>query len=88
MAVVKWEKGMRANPSTDVCIRLYMFDHLKKTKDKDFQAAAMERTNENWLTCFVKDFKFEGRCGPENLSEVLGTFRAWAENNISETRNS
>jgi DNA-binding XRE family transcriptional regulator len=37
VAVVKWEKGTRANPSTDVCIRLYVFDHLKKTQDKDFR---------------------------------------------------
>ena len=37
VAVIKWEKGTRANPSTDVCIRLYMFDHLAKTKDKDFR---------------------------------------------------
>jgi len=37
VAVVKWEKGTRANPSTDFCIRLYIFDHLKKTKDKDFR---------------------------------------------------
>lgn len=37
VAVIKWEKGTRANLSTDVCIRLYMYDHLKKTKDKDFR---------------------------------------------------
>lgn len=37
VAVVKWEKGTRANLSTDVCIRLYMYDHLIKTKDKDFR---------------------------------------------------
>ncbi len=37
VAVLKWEKGTRANLSTDVCIRLYMYDHLKKTKDKDFR---------------------------------------------------
>ncbi len=37
VAVVKWESGKtRINISTDVCIRLYMFDHLK-AKDKDFR---------------------------------------------------
>jgi transcriptional regulator with XRE-family HTH domain len=38
VAVVKWESGKtRANLSTDVCIRLYLFDHLIKAKDKDFR---------------------------------------------------
>ncbi len=37
VAVVKWENGQtRANLSTDVCIRLYMFDHLN-AKDKEFR---------------------------------------------------
>ncbi len=36
VAVVKWEKGTRANLSTDIYIRLYVFEHLK-IKDKDFR---------------------------------------------------
>ncbi len=37
VAVVKWEnRKARTNLSTDVCIRLYMFDHLK-AKDKEFR---------------------------------------------------
>ena len=37
VAVVKWENGKtRANLSTDVCIRLYMYDHLK-AKDREFR---------------------------------------------------
>ncbi len=37
VAVVKWEnRTTHANLSTDVCIRLYIFDHLK-AKDKDFR---------------------------------------------------
>lgn len=37
VAVVKWERRQtRINISTDICIRLYMFDHLK-AKDKDFR---------------------------------------------------
>jgi DNA-binding transcriptional regulator YiaG len=38
VAVVKWESGKtRINLSTEVCIRLYMFDRLIKAKDKDFR---------------------------------------------------
>ncbi|HSW87228.1 MAG TPA: hypothetical protein VLG49_07015 [Rhabdochlamydiaceae bacterium] len=37
VSVVKWESGKtHATLSTDVCIRLYIFDHLK-AKDKDFR---------------------------------------------------
>ena len=37
VAVIKWESGKtRANLSTDVCIRLYVFDHWK-AKDKEFR---------------------------------------------------
>jgi hypothetical protein len=32
-----------------------------------------------WLFCFIKDGKFEGRCGPFNLPEALKIFRKWAE---------
>ena len=46
VAVLKWEKGTRANPATDVCIRLYMYDHLSKTKDKDFRNFYRETTHE------------------------------------------
>ena len=36
-AVIKWESGQtRINLSTDVCIRLYMCNHLK-AKDKEFR---------------------------------------------------
>jgi transcriptional regulator with XRE-family HTH domain len=37
VAVLKWERGTRAHPSTDIYIRLYIYDHLEKTKDKDFR---------------------------------------------------
>ncbi|MGC1878682.1 MAG: hypothetical protein WA347_09385 [Rhabdochlamydiaceae bacterium] len=38
VAVIKWESGKtRINLSTEVCIRLYMFDRLIKAKDKDFR---------------------------------------------------
>ena len=36
VAVIKWEKGTRANLSTDIYIRLYVLEHLK-IKDRDFR---------------------------------------------------
>lgn len=33
----------------------------------------------DWAWCGVRAFRFEGSCGPLNLGELLGMFRAWAE---------
>lgn len=42
VAVVKWESGhMSANLSADVCIRLYILDHLE-AKDKEFRSFYQE----------------------------------------------
>jgi len=32
-----------------------------------------------WLTCFLRDGKFMGACGPEELEEMLQIFLDWAE---------
>gem|GEM_PF-5385406 len=33
----------------------------------------------NWLTCFLRDGKFHGACGPERLEDMLEIFLDWAE---------
>jgi hypothetical protein len=33
----------------------------------------------NWLTCFIRDGKFQGACGPERLEDVIEIFLDWAE---------
>ena len=33
----------------------------------------------DWLICFLRDGKFMGRCGPQNLQEMIGVFLTWAE---------
>jgi len=33
----------------------------------------------DWYFCEVKDHKFSGCCGPENLDEVITIFLDWAE---------
>src|SRR5437763_17049911 len=32
-----------------------------------------------WLTCFLRDGKFMGACGPQKLEEMIEVFLAWAE---------
>jgi hypothetical protein len=38
-----------------------------------------ERSAADWVRCQVRDGKFEGFGGPENLKELLETFLEWAE---------
>lgn len=33
----------------------------------------------DWYLCEVKNYKFYGSCGPENLDEVITIFLNWAE---------
>jgi len=32
-----------------------------------------------WLTCFLRDGKFMGACGPQKLEEMMEVFLTWAE---------
>jgi len=48
-------------------------------EDKSFDKIVVERSENDWFHCFVKDGKFEGPCGFFNLTEVLEIFRRWAE---------
>lgn len=49
-------------------------------EDRRFHKVHIERSEHDWIFCFVKDSKFEGVCGPANLPAVLKLFRDWAEN--------
>ena len=51
-----------------------------------FTAQKIERTEEDWVHCWVADGKFQAACGPENLEEALGAFRKWATENGSTRR--
>lgn len=46
---------------------------------KEFKYVKIERSENDWLHCFIKNGKFEGPCGPFNLFEVLQIFRNWVE---------
>ncbi len=52
---------------------------------KTFTAVKIEREEHDWLQCRVENDLFQGRGGPKNLTEMLTTFRNWAEATISRT---
>ena len=45
----------------------------------DFQVVDIERGENDWVFCNVKNGFFEGYCGPSNLEEMFEIFRSWAE---------
>ena len=49
--------------------------------DLPFIAQKIERTETDWIHCWVADYKFQAACGPKNLEEALGAFRKWATEN-------
>ena len=48
-----------------------------------FEPKTLERSEENWLHCWVADHKFQAACGAENLDEAIGLFREWAVSSVS-----
>jgi hypothetical protein len=45
---------------------------------RPFDRLEVERTEHDWMHCWVEDETFHAACGPRNLTEVLRVFRAWA----------
>jgi len=67
--------GTIDNPGWSVTIQIYDTD----LENREFQNINYERTEDDWVFCEVKKAKFEGRCGPINLLEILQIFRNWVE---------
>lgn len=44
----------------------------------NFSKILIERRDDNWVMCEVKDGQFQAACGPMNLTETLNCFRQWA----------
>jgi hypothetical protein len=76
-----WEHGQGIhidsidNPGWSISINL----EDTELQTKKFQTIEKECAEHDWFICFIKNNKFEGRCGPLNLPEVLQIFRNWAE---------
>lgn len=71
------------NPGWSITINL----NETKMQDVAFNINQLDRTENDWLICFIKNNHFKGRCGPENLSEVLKIFRDWVAKHEIETTN-
>jgi hypothetical protein len=46
---------------------------------KPFERVEIEKTDSDWLHCWVEAHKFEIACGTLNLNEAFDIFRAWAD---------
>jgi hypothetical protein len=67
------------NPGWSVDISL----QETELEDKDYEQIKIERSQEDWLRCSVKDGQFQIRCSPLNLEEGLNTFLTWADSERS-----
>lgn len=69
------EIGTLDNPGWTVKINLVGTD----LQAKAFVEIKTQRSRNDWFVCWVKDQRFEVFGGPQNLSEIIGIFRRWAE---------
>ncbi len=63
------------NPGWSIKISLEE-THLK---NKKFDIVNLERSENDWVYCSIKNGMFQGFGGPFNLPEILQIFHNWAE---------
>ena len=66
--------GTLDNPGWYLKVSLYETELEKK----DFPIIDINRTENDWVHCAIKDALFQGFGGPFNLPEILSIFRNWA----------
>lgn len=77
------------NPSNGVIIhtldnpgwRLWVKINETNLSKANFEKIKIDRTEHDWICCFIEDEMFQGYGGPFNLPEILSVFRYWAEAN-------
>lgn len=86
-----WEHGFGIeistldNPGWSISINLKDTD----VENQVFDPVKVDRSEDDWFYCRVEiDQKkqtkiFYGACGPENLDELIGVFRAWVGDQIT-----
>lgn len=47
--------------------------------ERSFQKVSIDRTEHDWVRCFVENGYFKAAGGPFNLSEILNIFQKWAK---------
>lgn len=77
---IDWEHsyGLRIatldNPGWSVEISL----NETNLEEKEYPKTIIERSNNDWIHCFVEENTFKGYGGPNNLREILEIFKNWA----------
>ena len=46
---------------------------------KKFEDIEIERTESDWIHCFIREQCFEAACGVSNLNEAIKIFHDWVE---------
>lgn len=74
-----WEHGNGIKFGTIDNPGWYLKVSLDETElqNRDFQAVDINRSEDDWVYCSVKDNLFQGFGGPFNLPELLHIFRNW-----------
>jgi hypothetical protein len=60
--------------------------HIVETslEASSFDRVRIERTDDDWISCWTEDGFFRGACGPLNLGELLQIFADWASKATSK----
>jgi hypothetical protein len=76
-----WEHGpgVRINTLDNPGWRVHI--PLRETKKQDATLArvALNRSQDDWISCWVEKQEFQFACGPKNLSEGIDIFLRWFE---------
>lgn len=67
--------GTIDNPGWRVKIALEGTDLEERT----FESVKVDRSEQDWFQCWVKEFEFHGAGSPNNLDEILEVFRRFAQ---------
>jgi hypothetical protein len=75
-----WEhqKGIKIGTIDNPGWRVEINSIGTKNENIPFESIKIERTEDDWVHCWIKDKVFNMACGPLNLEEALGIFLKWA----------
>ena len=45
----------------------------------------IDRNENDWIACFIREKRFEGFGGPKNLNELLNIFKRWVSKEDNAT---
>lgn len=76
-----WEHGFGIRIETLDNPGWHVIINIQETslEDRPEKAVTIDRTETDWLRCYVRDGKYEIACGALNLEEGIAIFLEWAE---------